>query len=80
MRGTCSWLPLSGSLIGPGPPHKWCDLGWKAEADPEEVTAGGPAQTTLLTAEQRALFGRGIGVAHLCFCHIVNSTLLLDCN
>lgn len=58
MRGTCSWPPLSGTVIGPGPLHKWCDLGWKAEADPGGLTAGGLEQTTLLTAEQQALFGR----------------------
>lgn len=66
----CSWLPLFGSAIGQGPPCKWCDLGWKAEADPEGLTAGGGKLATLLTAGPQVLSVRGTK------CHIsVSATL-----
>ena len=59
-RGACPWLPMSDSVLGHGPPHKWCDLSWKAEAAPDGLTAGGREQTTFFAAGQRILSGRGI--------------------
>lgn len=44
----------------PGTLHKWCDLGYKAEADPGG-TAGGLEWTTLLTASSKPSLEGGSG-------------------